>query len=144
MNRWITLIALLAPLVQVALMGFIGYPMARRRHGGVPPVGIHVVAVVRTVARGEQWYSQPVLAQVTAWARGETVALPRVADLTGRELEVLRLVARGWDNQRIAQELFIGEQTVKNHVSRSYAKLGVCSRAAAVAWAWEHGLLGEP
>ncbi len=61
-----------------------------------------------------------------------------------REVGVLQLLARGYTNARMAKELFIGEQTVKNHVSRIYAKLGVCSRAEAVAWAWEHGVVGEP
>ena len=102
-----------------------------------------VVAAVRAVAQGKQWYSQQVLAKVMAWARGETALPPDVAGLTEREVEVLRLLARGWDNRRIAEELFIGEQTVKNHVSHSYAKLGVCSRAEAVAWAWEHGVMEE-
>ena len=77
-----------------------------------------VAAAVRAVAGGEEWYSQGVLTKVIAWARGYT-------------------------NTRMAKELFIGEQTVKNHVSRIYAKLGVCSRAEAVAWAWEHGVMEE-
>jgi len=103
-----------------------------------------VVAAVQAVARGEEWYSQGVLAKVTAWARGETALPPDVASLTEREVEVLQLLARGYTNARMAKELFIGEQTVKNHVSRIYAKLGVCSRAEVVAWAWEHGVVGEP
>jgi DNA-binding NarL/FixJ family response regulator len=101
------------------------------------------VAAVRAVARGEAWYSQQVMAKVTAWARGETVSPPGVAGLTGREMEVLRLLARGWGNKRIAEELVISERTVKNHVTSIYAKLGVRSRAEAVAWAWEHGVMGE-
>ena len=96
-----------------------------------------VVTAVQAVARGEEWYSQGVLAKVTAWARGETALPPDVASLTEREVEVLQLLARGYTNARMAKELFIGEQTVKNHVSRIYAKLGVCSRAKVVAWAWQ-------
>lgn len=97
-----------------------------------------VVEAIRAVVQGQPWYSPRVQGEVQAWLQGP------VAALTAREREVLRHVARGWDNRRIAGELFIGEQTVKNHVSHSYAKLGVHSRAEAVAWAWEHGLLGEP
>ncbi|MDY7079472.1 MAG: response regulator transcription factor [Chloroflexota bacterium] len=69
--------------------------------------------------------------------------LPGVADLAGREGEVLRLLARGWDNARIAEKLCISEGTVKKHVTSIYAKLHVRSRAEAVAWAWEQGVMGE-
>ena len=102
-----------------------------------------MVAAVQAVVGGEEWYSQPVMAKATAWARRETAPPPGVAGLTGREMEVLRLLARGWDNARIAEELVISEGTVKNHVTSIYAKLNVHSRAEAVAWAWEHGGMGK-
>ncbi|HNS52714.1 MAG TPA: response regulator transcription factor [Anaerolineae bacterium] len=102
-----------------------------------------VVEAVQAAARGEEWYSRRVLAQVTAWARGETSVSPDVARLTDRELDVLRLLARGWDNSRIAQELVITEGTVKNHITSIYGKLGVSSRAEATAWAWERRLIAE-
>ena len=102
-----------------------------------------VVAAVQAVVGGEEWYSQPVMAKVAAWARGETAAAPGVAGLTRREMEVLRLLARGWGNKRIAEELVISEGTVKNHVTSIYARLNVHSRAKAVAWAWEHGGMGD-
>ena len=100
-----------------------------------------VVAAVRAVAGGEEWYSQQVMAKVAAWARGEAAVPPGVAGLTEREVEVLRLLARGWDNARIAEELCIAEGTVKNYVTSIYAKLNVGSRAEAVAWAWQHGVM---
>ncbi len=62
--------------------------------------------------------------------------------LTGRELEVLRLVAAGITNRAIAAELVLSERTVDRHVSNIFAKLGVASRTAATAYAYEHGLLG--
>ena len=102
-----------------------------------------VVEAVRAVARGKEWYSQEVMAKVTAWARGETVVLPGIAGLTEREVEVLRLLARGWDNRHIAEALCIAGQTVKNHVTSIYARLNVHSRAEVVAWAWQHGVMGE-
>jgi len=102
-----------------------------------------VVAAVQAVVGGEEWYSQPVMAKVTAWARRESAAPPGVGGLTGREMEVLRLLARGWGNKRIAEELVISEGTVKNHVTSIYARLNVHSRAEAVAWAWEHGGMGD-
>lgn len=97
-----------------------------------------VVQAVRAVARGEQWYSRQVMAEVAALAHGERRSPSRV-ELTKREAEVLRLMARGWDNQRIAEEMNITHQTIKNYVSRIYAKLGVTSRVEAVIRASERG-----
>ena len=61
--------------------------------------------------------------------------------LTARELEVLRLVASGASNKVTAAELVLSEKTVERHLSNIFAKLGVSSRAAATAFAYEHGLL---
>jgi DNA-binding NarL/FixJ family response regulator len=61
-------------------------------------------------------------------------------ELTGRELEVLRLVAAGETNKAIATRLVLSERTVDRHVSNIFTKLGVSSRAAATAHAYEHGL----
>ena len=60
--------------------------------------------------------------------------------LTGRELQVLRLVASGQTNKAIADELVLSERTVDRHVSNILAKLRVASRAAATAYAYEHRL----
>jgi DNA-binding NarL/FixJ family response regulator len=93
---------------------------------------------------------------VEAAARGEAVLSPAVASrlmgrmraparepLSQRELEVLTLVARGTTNKEAAKKLFISEATVKTHLIHVYAKLGVNDRAAAVAVAFERGLLGS-
>jgi DNA-binding CsgD family transcriptional regulator len=61
--------------------------------------------------------------------------------LTGRELEVLRLVAAGNSNRAIAQELVLSEKTVARHVSNIFTKLGLSSRSAATAYAYEHNLV---
>ena len=63
----------------------------------------------------------------------------RAHGLTPRELQVLRLVAAGKTNKAIAAELFLSERTVDRHVSNIFAKLDVSSRAAATAYAYEHG-----
>ncbi|MPZ63241.1 MAG: hypothetical protein GEU93_18535 [Propionibacteriales bacterium] len=60
--------------------------------------------------------------------------------LTGREVEVLRLVARGQANREIAGALFISEHTVARHLSNIFRKLGVTSRSGATAFAFEHDL----
>jgi DNA-binding NarL/FixJ family response regulator len=91
---------------------------------------------------------------VRAAARGETVLAPSVAStlvrrvrspappaLSARETEVLRLVARGLTNADIGRELFIAEATVKTHLLRTFAKLDVADRTAAVTRAMGHGLL---
>jgi DNA-binding NarL/FixJ family response regulator len=68
---------------------------------------------------------------------------PRVpTDLTDRELEVLGLLAAGKTNRVIAEDLFISEKTVASHVSHIFTKLGVTSRSAATAHAYDHGYLG--
>jgi len=63
------------------------------------------------------------------------------AGLSPRELEVLRLVAAGKTNKSIAKQLFLSEKTVDRHVSNIFAKAGVASRAAATAFAYQHGLV---
>lgn len=63
-------------------------------------------------------------------------------ELSDREKQVLRQVATGASNRDIAKRLFITEATVKTHLARAFAKLGVNSRTAAVARAHEHGLFG--
>ncbi|WP_112263021.1 response regulator [Lentzea terrae] len=66
---------------------------------------------------------------------------PALEPLSARELEVLALVAKGSTNRAVAAALFISEATVKTHLLHVYAKLGVSDRAAAVAVAYERGLL---
>ena len=81
----------------------------------------------------------PDLARVEALAGGGPAGA--AGGLTARELEVLRLVATGQTNRAIAAELVLSERTVDRHVSNILTKLGVPSRAAATAWAYEHGLV---
>ena len=72
-------------------------------------------------------------------SRAADAALP--AGLSAREVEVLRLVAAGMTNRAIAEALAISERTVDRHVSNIFTKLDVSSRAAATAFAYEHGLV---
>jgi DNA-binding NarL/FixJ family response regulator len=66
---------------------------------------------------------------------------PRPADLTGREVEVLRLIAKGATNREIAEQLVISEGTVKNHISNILSRLGLRDRTQAAIYARENGWL---
>ena len=83
--------------------------------------------------------AEPDLARVEALFRRETVA--PAYGLTARELQVIRLVAAGKTNKGIADDLFISEKTVARHVSNIFTKLGLSSRSAATAFAYERSLL---
>lgn len=86
----------------------------------------------------EQLGAAPDLARTQELTR--TAAGP-AHGLTARELELLRLVATGKTNRKIAADLFLSEKTVARHVSNIFAKLGLSSRAAATAYAYEHDLV---
>ena len=72
---------------------------------------------------------------------GVVPPLVRPGGLTDREVEVVRLVAGGHTNRAIAGQLFLSEKTVARHLANIYAKLDVPSRAAATAYAYDHGLV---
>jgi len=120
----------------------------------------HVLPAIEAGATGYLLKDAPrteLLRAVRAAARGEAVLSPSVASrlmgrvrapaagsdgpLSQRELEVLQLVAAGTTNREAAARLFISEATVKTHLLHIYAKLGVGDRAAAVAEAFNRGLL---
>jgi DNA-binding NarL/FixJ family response regulator len=86
----------------------------------------------------EQLGAAPDLAAAEARARGATRSR---GVLTAREAQVLRLVASGRTNRAIAAELFLSEKTVARHISNIFTKLGVSTRAAATAYAYEHDLV---
>ncbi len=104
-----------------------------------------LVTAVRTVARGEALLAPAITKRLIERfvARPAPESAPGLAELSARESEVLRLLARGLSNAEIAAELFVGEATVKTHVARVLAKLGLRDRVQAVVFAYEHGLV-EP
>jgi DNA-binding NarL/FixJ family response regulator len=108
----------------------------------VPPE--QLAAGIRIVAQGEALLAPSItkrLIQEFAQARRAPAEVPKGMDeLTARELEVFRLVARGLSNAEIAQELIVSETTVKTHVARLLMKLGVRDRVQAVVLAYESGV----
>lgn len=68
----------------------------------------------------------------------------QVPDLTDREREVLLMMSQGNSNKQIAERLSIAVNTVRNHISRIYKRIGVCSSRQAIAWAWRERLLQQP
>jgi DNA-binding NarL/FixJ family response regulator len=104
-----------------------------------------LIAAIRTVAAGEALLSpaitRRVIARFTSLRRPEPPK--ELEELSAREREVLHLVARGLSNAEIGQELFIGETTVKTHVTHVLQKLGLRDRVQAVVLAYRAGLMDE-
>ena len=100
-----------------------------------------VMGILRSVAGGEARFGPQIASKLTGFLR-EPEADPTRAfpELTAREREILDLIARGHDNAGISGRLFLSPNTVRNHISRVFAKLGVASRAQAIVRAREAGL----
>ncbi|MFN8074803.1 MAG: response regulator transcription factor [Kineosporiaceae bacterium] len=121
-----------ADILRAVEAGAVGYLLKDTPRGTL-------VEAVRSAHRGET-----VLAPAAAAALVSRMRAPTVESLTPREVEVLRAVARGLSNAEIGRELFIGEATVKTHLLRAFAKLGVDDRTRAVTVAMERGILPPP
>jgi DNA-binding NarL/FixJ family response regulator len=105
-----------------------------------------LITAIRTVAAGDALLDPAVTRRVIeGFTRPSPVpdTGPELRRLTERELDVLRQVARGLSNVEIARELFITEATVKTHVARLLAKLGLRDRVQAVVYAYDHGVVGR-
>lgn len=110
-----------------------------------------LVSAIRSVASGDAVVAPRVTRRMLELFSGHLPATgqapadgidPRLAELTPRELEVLGSIAEGLSNAEIAERLFLSEATVKTHVGRILAKLGVRDRVQAVVLAYETGLAG--
>jgi len=105
-----------------------------------------LVSGVRMVAAGDALLAPSITRRlIKEFARAAPKAPPSgLDDLTGRELDVLKLMAKGLSNAEIAAELVIGEATVRTHVTRVLRKLGLRDRVQAVVLAYETGLVASP
>jgi DNA-binding NarL/FixJ family response regulator len=111
----------------------------------VPPE--QLVDGIRAVAKGDALLAPSVTRRVIEeFVRRPPQSVrtqpPELAELTARELEVLKLIARGLSNAEIAKNLFVSETTVKTHVAHVLMKLDVRDRVQAVVLAYECGLAG--
>lgn len=105
----------------------------------------NLIDAVRAVAGGAAWLdprvAPRVLHQFRANLRPRLAQAARLDDLTEREHDVLRSMARGATNREIAEALIVSEATVKSHVGAIFAKLGTRDRAAAIVFAYDHGIV---
>jgi DNA-binding NarL/FixJ family response regulator len=106
-----------------------------------------LVEGIRTVVRGETLLAPEITRRViehyTAAPRKHSALRGELVDLTDRELEILRLLARGLSNAQLAERAAVSEATIKSHLGSLFAKLGITSRTQAVVLAYETGLV-EP
>ena len=100
--------------------------------------GTELVQAIRAAAGGGTWLNPDLGARMAAAPEGPTGAL---ADLSERELEVLRLIALGHTNAEIAEQLFLSVRTVETHRAHIQQKLGVSTRAELVRYALDNDLL---
>lgn len=108
--------------------------------------GEDLIRSARAVSEGGAWIDPTVTARVLATYRATApsrMAEPAANALTDREQEVLALMGRGLSNTEIATDLCISEVTVKSHIGHIFTKLGLRDRAAAIVYAFDHGIV-EP
>jgi DNA-binding NarL/FixJ family response regulator len=102
-----------------------------------------LIRAVRAVAQGDGYLDPAVTSRVLTTYRQVAGDHPSeaVAELTARERDVLRLIGQGRSNAEIAEELCISELTVKSHIGRIFVKLDLRDRAAAIVYAYDHGVV---
>lgn len=104
---------------------------------------LELVEAIEAVMKDASWFSRSIMDKLATLRGGGGSATPAAAELSGREREVLELLCEGLDDKAIAGRLGLSGNTIRNHVSRLYAKIGVNRRSAAVIWARERGIGGR-
>ncbi len=104
---------------------------------------LELVEAIEAVMKDASWFSRSIMDKLATLRGTGLAAKPVASELSKREREVLELVCQGLDDKAIAARLGLTGNTVRNHVSRLYAKIGVNRRSAAVIWARERGIGGR-
>jgi len=104
---------------------------------------LELVQAIDAVMKDASWFSRSIMDKLATLRGPGGATVPAVAELSKREREVLELLCEGLDDKAIASLLGLSGNTVRNHVSRLYAKIGVNRRSAAVIWARERGIGGR-
>lgn len=107
---------------------------------------VELIEAIEGVMKDTSWFSRSVMEKLANLRnpRAGRAEPPQLAELTQRERGVLELICTGLEDKAIAERLSLSNNTVRNHVARIYAKIGVNRRSAAVIWARERGLAGTP
>jgi DNA-binding NarL/FixJ family response regulator len=132
-GRVVVLTALESPALYVKALAAGAFACLVYGHFG----GEELAAAIGAAAKGQAYLSPPVVTALVGWLHGSASTKPTRTrsfdhDLTPREAEIMQLIAAGYNNRRIAAQLFISEKTVKNHVHQIYRRLKADSRAHAV------------
>jgi len=101
---------------------------------------LELITAIEAVMKDTNWFSRTVVEKLANLRSPHPHAAPvEVSELTRREKEVLSLLCEGGDDAGIAREMGVSRNTLRNHIARVYAKIGVNRRAAAILWARERG-----
>jgi DNA-binding NarL/FixJ family response regulator len=105
---------------------------------------LELVEAIEAVMKDANWLSRSIMDKLATLRgpRGAALVKKDAADISPREREVLELICQGVDDSGIAEKLALSRNTVRNHVARLYAKIGVNRRSAAIVWARERGIEG--
>ncbi|WP_254602655.1 PAS domain S-box protein [Sphingomonas bacterium] len=112
--------------------------VTERRHSE-----LELVDAIDAVMKDASWFSRSIMDKLATLREGGAAPSPMSVELSPREREVLELICDGLDDKGIAGRLGLTPNTVRNHVSRLYGRIGVNRRSAAVIWARERGIGGR-
>ena len=104
---------------------------------------LELVEAIEAVMKDASWFSRSIMDKLATLRGTGGDAAPVITELSKREREVLELLCEGLDDKAMAEQLGLSGNTVRNHVSRLYTKIGVNRRSAAVIWARERGIGGR-